>query len=69
MEITRNKVARVYTGRIGCMCGCMGNYSENPATMTRVFNKVNNHPNKKVDADIGCIYIKENGRTAVVYFS
>lgn len=29
-------VARVYSGRPGCACGCRGNYSENPATITRI---------------------------------
>jgi hypothetical protein len=31
-----SKVTRVYSGKIGCMCGCLGKYSTNPAYRERV---------------------------------
>jgi len=39
-KIDPMKIARVYSGRHGCACGCRGNYSEKPrqikATLTKV---------------------------------
>ncbi len=29
-------VVNVYSGRLGCMCGCMGTYSENSASISKV---------------------------------
>ena len=69
MEIKRENVTRVYSGKSGCMCGCQGKYSDKPAMMTRIFNEVNNHPNKKTDENVKCIYLDVNGRNKVVYFS
>lgn len=31
MSLNISNVTRVYNGRIGCMCGCNGKYSTNPA--------------------------------------
>jgi len=39
--IDRATIVRVYSGKPGCGCGCRGNYSTNPATITRVVNKMN----------------------------
>lgn len=32
-------VQRVYSGRIGCMCGCKGKYSTTPIAIKRMVNK------------------------------
>lgn len=31
MSVNISKVTRVYNGKMGCMCGCNGKYSTNPA--------------------------------------
>ena len=31
MSVNINGITRVYNGKIGCMCGCGGKYSTNPA--------------------------------------
>lgn len=31
MSLSIENVTRVYNGKIGCMCGCNGKYSTNPA--------------------------------------
>ena len=31
MSVNINGITRVYNGKIGCMCGCNGKYSTNPA--------------------------------------
>jgi len=39
--VNPKEVSRVYSGKPGCMCGCRGNYSTNPAQITRVCNAIN----------------------------
>lgn len=39
--VDRTQVVRVYSGRPGCACGCNGNYSTNPATISRIVNRIN----------------------------
>lgn len=39
--VDRTQVEGVYSGKPGCACGCRGNYSENPATITRIVNRIN----------------------------
>ena len=31
MSVNISRVTRVYNGKVGCMCGCLGKYSTNPA--------------------------------------
>ena len=31
MSVDISQITRVYNGKIGCMCGCLGKYSVNPA--------------------------------------
>ena len=31
-----SNITRVYSGKIGCMCGCNGNYTTNPAYKEQV---------------------------------
>lgn len=40
LQLDRADVVRVYSGRPGCACGCRGNYSTNPATITRIVNRM-----------------------------
>lgn len=36
MSLNIENVTRVYNGKIGCMCGCNGKYSTNPAHVEAV---------------------------------
>lgn len=73
------KVARVYSGKIGCMCGCKGKYSYNEGVAhedwqgkvnvrtVRMFTKqVLAHPNVKFEGNFA--YFEEAGRIKVVFF-
>jgi len=40
LTLEPQNISRVYSGRPGCMCGCRGNYSTNPAQITRVCNVI-----------------------------
>ncbi len=33
-----SEVERVYSGKPGCMCGCNGNYFEDPKNIKRIYN-------------------------------
>lgn len=69
-------VERVYSGRIGCMCGCRGNYSEHKSTVTRLFNRLLTAPETKVEvsdlgrptAKIEYMHAQIDGRQLCVYF-
>ncbi len=37
------KVAKVYSGKPGCTCGCRGKYSTSKAQITRVLNIMSQH--------------------------
>ena len=62
-----SRVDRVYSGKAGCMCGCLGKYSD-PSTRggKTIFNRVMNDPDRKVEGDI--IYTEKDGRIRAVYF-
>ena len=49
-EITPARVERVYSGRQGCMCGCLGTYSANPRQVTRVLNLLKKDPRTVVQS-------------------
>ena len=74
-----DKVARVYSGKIGCMCGCRGKYSYNEGVphedwqgkvnvrTVRLFTKqVLAHPNVKFEDNVA--YFEEAGKIKVVFF-
>ena len=74
-----DKVAKVYSGKRGCMCGCLGKYSYNEGVAhedwqgavnvrtVKMFTKqVLAHPNVKFEDNIA--YFEEGGRIKAVYF-
>jgi hypothetical protein len=74
-----SKVAKVYSGKIGCMCGCNGKYSYNEGVpredwqgpvnvrTVRMFTKqVLAHPDVQFEDNYA--FVEQNGRIKVVYF-
>ena len=74
-----DNVARVYSGKIGCMCGCKGKYTYNEGVAhedwqgkvnvrtVRLFTKqVLAHPNVKWEDNVA--FVEEAGRIKVVFF-
>jgi hypothetical protein len=76
---TLANVQKVYSGRLGCMCGCRGRYSYargceegyddqvNERSVKLIFNKVMNHPDRKIDGN-DIAYVTTDTRNLVVYF-
>jgi len=74
-----SKIAKVYSGKIGCMCGCRGKYSYNEGVAhedwqgkesvrtVRMFTKqLMANPNTKYEHNY--MFVEENGRIKVAYF-
>lgn len=74
-----SKVAKVYSGKIGCMCGCKGKYSYNEGVAhedwqgavnvrtVKMFTKqIMSNPN--VQYEDNYVFVEENGRIKVAYF-
>ena len=74
-----SKIAKVYSGRTGCMCGCKGKYSYNEGTPRQswqgevnvrsvkiIANKIMNHPNRVEEN--GTVLVEENGRTMCLWY-
>jgi hypothetical protein len=75
MNIDYTHVARVYSGRSGCMCGCKGTYRDSDRSKKVMLTKVLkgdyqveffNKPDS--DGTAGCIFTDNGDRTQVVYF-
>jgi hypothetical protein len=73
------KVAKVYSGKIGCMCGCLGKYSYNEnvehedwqgavnvRTVKMFVKQLMSDPETKYEDDY--MYVERNGRIKVAYF-
>jgi len=73
------KVAKVYSGKIGCMCGCLGKYSYNEnvehedwqgavnvRTVKMFVKQLMSDPETKYEEDY--MYVERNGRIKVAYF-
>jgi hypothetical protein len=73
------KVAKVYSGKIGCMCGCLGKYSYNEGvphedwqgkvnvrTVKMFVKQLMSDPTVKYEDDY--MYVERDGRIKVAYF-
>jgi hypothetical protein len=76
-----SKVAKVYSGRIGCMCGCRGKYSYNEGVAREdwqgavsvrsvkiMAKKVMSDPRVVVEQAFAYVQDSERGTIKVVYF-
>jgi hypothetical protein len=76
-----SKVAKVYSGRIGCMCGCRGKYSYNEGVAREdwqgavsvrsvkiMAKKVMSDPRVVVEKAFAYVQDSERGTIKVVYF-
>jgi hypothetical protein len=73
------KVAKVYSGKVGCMCGCLGKYSYNEGvphedwqgkvnvrTVKMFVKQLMLDPAVKYEDDY--MYVQRDGRIKVAYF-
>ena len=73
------KVAKVYSGKVGCMCGCLGKYSFNEGvphedwqgkvnvrTVKMFVKQLMSDPTVKYEDDY--MYVQRDGRIKFAYF-
>jgi hypothetical protein len=61
---------RSYSGLRGCMCGCLGKYTEvdqNPEKVYKDMMRILKNPNTKYDEVANCYYYETKTRNNVVY--
>ena len=61
---------RSYSGLRGCMCGCLGTYTEvekEPAKVYAKLAQVLRHPKVQYDENAKCYYYETKTRNNVVY--
>lgn len=78
-----SNIAKVYTGKIGCMCGCLGKYSYNEGVAREdwqgpvnvrsvkiIAGKVLRNPNANRTESQDYVFVedRENNKIQVVYF-
>lgn len=81
MSVVVNNIAKVYNGKIGCMCGCGGKYSYNEGvahedwqgpvnvrSVKIIAKKVLANPNSQWTDKYVFLEDKERNRIQVVYF-
>ena len=76
-----SNIARVYNGKLGCMCGCNGKYTYNEGvphedwqgdvnvrSVKIIAKKVMNHPNVVIEED--CAYVEDrvHNKRQMVFF-
>lgn len=79
MQLSIANVTKVYSGKSGCMCGCLGKYTFNEGiehepwqgdvnvrSVKIIAKKVLANPKVKFEGNFACV--EENGRIKVVYF-
>jgi hypothetical protein len=65
-----SNIRTVYSGKIGCMCGCKGKYSriaESPRSVKIIANKLIKNPNTQYDALAKCFYLQTDTRMLAAY--
>lgn len=56
---------KTYSGKVGCMCGCRGNYSTHKATMTATVNKMRRLVEQATPEDPNGLMLDEGNWIAV----
>lgn len=70
MNITLETVTKSYNGKIGCMCGCNGNYSNDAAVTKRRWNAAQKLIANGAEVDRGPNYLYvENGNRCYCFYN
>jgi len=67
---------RSYSGKPGCMCGCMGTYNESARVRKMAITQMTKDSEVRLqtwdhndDSDAGCLYIRTETRNRVLYLT
>ena len=68
-----DKIVKTYSGKIGCMCGCNGEYKDSERARKLAITQLLNNPAVKFDAwaddSEGCLYVVTATRNRVLYLN
>ena len=70
--LTVNQTTRSYSGRLGCMCGCMGRYSTTERARKSAITALLKNPAVKFEAwpeGDGCLHVQTKTRNRVLYLT
>lgn len=69
LELALEDVARVYTGEPGCMCGCLGRYSDRPRDVARTLVEMirAQRLGASLTIEVGVLSVRWLDRVLVVY--
>jgi len=69
--LTVNHTTRSYSGKAGCMCGCLGNYNESERVRKSAITALLKDPRTHLDAwgDGGCLHITTDTRIRALYLT
>jgi|TARA_B110000971_G_C19646914_1_gene336020 hypothetical protein len=70
-----NDTVRAYSGKTGCMCGCLGNYNDGERARKMALTALLKNPDSKLQSwdafggDAGCLFVNTDTRTRVLYLT
>ena len=70
-----NDTVRAYSGKPGCMCGCVGTYNETERARKMALTALLKNPAAKLQSwpesggDAGCLYVETETRARVLYLT
>ena len=71
--LTVEQTTRSYSGRRGCMCGCLGKYNETHRARKLAITELLKDPRVKFDAwaqdTEGCLFVETATRNRVLYLT
>ena len=71
--LTVNQTTRSYSGKLGCMCGCNGNYNEGERARKLAITQLLKDPAVKLQAwaadTEGCLFAETATRNRVLYLN
>ena len=70
--ITVEDTTSTYSGRAGCMCGCLGNYNETPRARKTAITQMLKDPTARLDIwenGEGVLHSRTRTRTRVLYLT
>ena len=65
-KINIDDVEKVYSGRKGCCCGCLGDYKDSPKAIKRMVNRFNKILDV-VEEGGNHLYIESETRHSIIY--
>jgi len=73
--LTVENTIRSYSGKRGCMCGCLGTYNESVRARKTAITQMLKDPDVRLqtwnsrDDDAGCLFVDSLTRTRVLYLT